>query len=91
MRLREGEERLLYAMVEIAIDDYQIYVLAIDKKGKELFLDAEEWFFYTDSGSEFSFEHICDYLQLNASYVRKGLLRWKKERCCSHANLRAAS
>ncbi len=86
---REGEERLLYAMMENAIEDYQKYVLALDKKGKELFQHAEEWFFETDSGSEFSFEHICDYLQLNASYVRKGLLRWKKERCCSHAALRA--
>jgi len=86
---REGEERLLYAMLENAIEDYQKYVLALDRKGKELFQHAEEWFFETDSDSEFSFEHICDYLQLSPAYVRKGLLRWKEERCCSHAKLRA--
>ncbi len=86
---REGEERLLYAMLENAIEDYQKYVLAMDRKGKELFQQAEEWFFETDSASEFSFEHVCDYLQLSASYVRKGLLRWKEERCCNHAKLRA--
>ncbi|MGZ8426575.1 MAG: hypothetical protein ACXWYD_16635 [Candidatus Binatia bacterium] len=86
---REGEERLLYAMLENAIEDYQKYVLAMDRKGKELFQHAEEWFFETDSGSEFSFERICDYLQLSPSYVRKGLLRWKEERRCSYAKLRA--
>ena len=46
---REGEERLLYAMLENAIEDYQKYVLAMDRKGKELFQQAEEWFFETDS------------------------------------------
>jgi hypothetical protein len=25
----------------------------------------------------FSFEHICDVLQLNPDYIRLGLLRWK--------------
>ena len=59
-------------MLESAIEDYQKYVLAKDKKGQELFQQAEEWFFETDSSSEFSFENLCDYLRLNACYVRKG-------------------
>jgi hypothetical protein len=76
--IREGEERLLYAMLESAIEDYQKYISATDKKGKELFQQAEEWFFETESSSEFSFESVCDYLKLNACYVRKGLVSWKK-------------
>jgi hypothetical protein len=88
---REGEERLLYAMVENAIEDYQKYVSAMDKKGKELFQQAEEWFFETDSSSEFSFENICDYLKLNACYVRKGLLHWKNERRYRQPTQRLAS
>lgn len=88
---REGEERLLYAMLENAIEDYQKYVSAVDKKGKELFQHAEEWLFETDSSSEFSFENLCDYLLLDASYVRKGLLDWKNVRRFSHTTQRLAS
>lgn len=89
--IREGEERLLYAMLECAIEDYQKYATATDKKGQELFQQADEWFFETDSSSEFSFENLCDYLQLNPGYVRKGLLKWKKEKRCSQAGQRLAS
>jgi len=88
---REGEERLLYAMLENAIEDFQKYISATDKRGKELFQQAEEWFFDTDSSSEFSFENLCDYLSLNACYVRKGLLEWKKQKHCNHASQRLAS
>ncbi len=77
---REAEERLLYAMLETAIEDYQKYVTATNKKGREFFEQAEAWFFETDSGAEFSFDDLCDYLQLNACYVRKGLLAWKAQK-----------
>lgn len=88
---REGEERLLYAMLENAIEDYQKFVSATDKKGKELFQQAEEWFFDADSSSDFSFENLCDYLSLNACYVRKGLLRWKTEKQSHSDSQRMAS
>ena len=80
--IRVGEERLLYAMLESAIEDYQKYLGSTGKKGQEIFQQAEEWFFETDSSSEFSFENLCDYLQLNACYVRKGLTRWKAQTLC---------
>ena len=89
--IREGEERLLYAMLESAIEDYQKYISATHKKGQELFQQAEEWFFESGSGSEFSFENICDYLKLNAAYVRKGLLNWKKEKQYGQIRQRLAS
>jgi hypothetical protein len=89
--IREGEERLLYAMLECAIEDYQKYAAATDKKGQELFQQAEEWFLETDSSSEFSFENLCDYLKLNACYVRKGLLKWKEVNRCRQTRQRLAS
>jgi hypothetical protein len=89
--IREGEERLLYAMLESAIEDYQKYLTSTNKKGQELFQQAEQWFFETDSSSEFSFESICDYLQLNACYVRKGLLNWQKAKLCGQTRQRLAS
>jgi len=82
---------LLYAMLECAIEDYQKYATATDKKGQQLFQQAEEWFFESDSSSEFSFDNLCDYLQLNACYVRKGLLKWKNEKLCRQDRQRLAS
>jgi hypothetical protein len=76
--IRVGEERLMLAMLESATEDFQKYVLAKDKKGKHLFQEAEDWILETDSPSFFSFENICEYLQLDPSYMRQGLLRWKE-------------
>jgi hypothetical protein len=89
--IREGEERLLYAMLECAIEDYQKYATATDRKGQELFQQAEEWFFETESSSEFSFENICDYLKLNVCYVRKGLVKWCNENRCASRRQKLAS
>jgi len=75
--LRDGELKLMLAVLENAIEDFQKYVLATDKRGVELFQSAEDWIMETDSPSFFSFENICEHLQLNADYVRKGFLRWK--------------
>ncbi|HKY08512.1 MAG TPA: hypothetical protein VJQ55_09730 [Candidatus Binatia bacterium] len=75
--LRDGELKLMLAVLENAIEDFQKYVLATDKRGKELFQATEEWILETDSPSFFSFENICEHLQLNADYVRRGFLRWK--------------
>ncbi|HVO95457.1 MAG TPA: hypothetical protein VMT22_21555 [Terriglobales bacterium] len=76
--VRDGEKRLMLAMLENVVEDFQKYVLATDKKGKDLFNAAEEWIMETDSPSFFSFECICAHLELDPDYMRKGLMRWKE-------------
>ncbi len=76
--LREGEERLMLAVLESAVEDFQKYVLARKPRGKKLFQEAEEWFLEKNSDELFSFENICDTLQLHPDYMRQGLLRWKE-------------
>jgi hypothetical protein len=76
--LREGEERLMLAVLESAVEDFQKYVLARHAGGKKLFQQAEEWFLDNDSGALFSFESICETLQLHPAYIRHGLLLWKE-------------
>ena len=75
--LRDGEERLMLAVLESAIEDFQKYALAQDKRGKELFQQAEDWILETESSSFFSFENICSHLRLSPDYVRRGFMRWK--------------
>ena len=76
--IRDGEKGLMLAVLQNAIDDFQKYVVATDKKGKALFDAAEAWILETDSPSFFSFNNICEHLELNPDYLRKGFIRWKE-------------
>jgi hypothetical protein len=59
--IREGEERLMLAVLESAVEDFQKYVLARHARGKKLFQEAEEWLLDKDSDVLFSFgEHLPD-------------------------------
>ena len=94
--IRDGEKRLMLAILESVITDFQKYVLATDKKGKELFDAAEEWILETDSPSFFSFNNICEHLELDPDYMRKGFMRWKEAKrsrpkeCANKLKSRAA-
>jgi hypothetical protein len=76
--VREGEERLMLAVLESAVEDFQKYVLARSTCGKRLFREAEEWFFDKDSDEIFSFASICETLGLHPEPIRKGLMVWKE-------------
>jgi hypothetical protein len=78
--IREGEERLMLAVLESAVEDFQTYVLARKPSGKKLFQQAEEWFLEKDGDELFSFENICGTLQLHPDYIRQGLMVWKEAR-----------
>ena len=76
--IREREERLMLAVLESAVEDFQKYVLARNPSGKKLFQEAEEWFLEKNSDELFSFENICETLQLHPHYIRQGLMVWKE-------------
>jgi hypothetical protein len=78
--IRDGEKRLMLAVLESATEDFQKYVLATNKRGKELFEAAEQWILETDNPSFFSFQNICEHLQLDPDYMRQGFMRWKAEK-----------
>jgi hypothetical protein len=78
--LREGEERLMLAVLESAVEDFQKYVLARRPSGKKFFQEAEEWFLDEDSEEPFSFHGICETLGLHPEPIRKGLMVWKEAR-----------
>ena len=74
----EPEKRLMMAILEDAISCFQKYLLAKDKKGKELFREAEEWIMEEDPDWLFSFDNVCENLELDPDYLRRGLLHWKE-------------
>ncbi len=75
--IRDGEKRLMLAVLESATEDFQKYVRANDKRRKELFDEAEAWILNTDDPSFFSFDNICEHLNLDPDYMRQGFMRWK--------------
>jgi hypothetical protein len=75
----DGERRLMVAILEDAVDVYRKQAGARDRKRRQLFEDAEAWIESTERSWIFSFENICDMLNIDAEYLRKGLRAWKQK------------
>jgi hypothetical protein len=98
--IREGEERLMFAVLENAVEYFQKYVLARKPSGKQLFREAEEWFLDKENEALYSFENICETLGLHPDPIRKGLMVWKEAKlrlstvdgqCAAHPKLSRAT
>jgi hypothetical protein len=74
------EKRLLLAVLEEAVVTYQRYVVATDRRGRNIFGDVAAWFASEDHGRLYSFVAICDALGFNPTYVRSGLGPWAAKR-----------
>lgn len=79
----EPEKRLLLAILEDAIHCFQDNVLAENGKAKKLFNETEEWALTEGGDWIFSFRNVCEHLDFNPDYVRRGLLRWKEKKLAS--------
>jgi len=77
----DGEEGLMLAVLENAIECFQRNIFAHKRKRKRLYQEAEEWILEKDSDWCFSFEFICETLDLHPDYIRQGLLSWKEAKC----------
>jgi hypothetical protein len=78
--LWQPEKDLMCAILEDAVGCFQNYFFARDKKGKELFLDAETWINGEESKSVLSFDDVCEELDLAPEFLRSGLRRWKQKK-----------
>jgi DNA-binding XRE family transcriptional regulator len=67
-----GERQLLLAILESAIDDIQKYGRWRERAAGKLAREALEWIESPDT-APYSFEHACDVLGLDASYLRAGV------------------
>ena len=83
--IRGGEERLMLAVLQDAVECFQEYVLAQYVWEKKLFQEAEDWILEKNSDWFFSFENICETLELNPDYIRRGLLIWKEAKRKTHS------
>jgi hypothetical protein len=76
----QPECRLLWAVLENAVDTYMKNAAATGRRGKRLFQEAEAWIMQDDPTWLCSFISICHVLGLDPDYLRRGLRRWRAER-----------
>ena len=74
----QPEKVLMVAVLRDAIDCYQRYATARERKRQRAFAEAENWFMEEDGDWLFSFANICTVLGLSPGFIRAGLLRWKE-------------
>ena len=72
-RQLDGERRLMLAVLEDAVEMYRKHCGPRSGRNRQLFLDAEEWIENDDRMWMFSFRNLCDVLELDADYLRRGL------------------
>jgi hypothetical protein len=76
--LLEGEKRLVLSVLEDAVECFMKYIGSSTKKGQRLFRDAEEWITLEDKKWAFSFDNVCEMLNIDPKYLRRGLREWKR-------------
>ena len=86
---KQGEYRLLVAVLKDAIDCFQENAQARNKWQQRLFDEAQRWITGEDGDAiskehqvpGFSFEYVCDVLGLDAAHLRWGLQQWRARGC----------
>jgi hypothetical protein len=81
----EPERTLLLAVLEDGIRCFQENLFVANGKRRTLFDEAKEWLFSDDANWFCSFVSICTLLNLEPSYIRRGLRDWEaRERKALH-------
>lgn len=87
----EPERTLLLAVLEDGIRCFQENLFAASGKRRTLFDEAKEWLFSDDANWFCSFVSLCTMLNLEPSYIRRGLREWEAfERKAMHKQAQGA-
>jgi len=70
------EKRLMLAVLESALHDFQRYRLARGVRGKRLFREAQEWLISREEIRAFSFIVICQALGIDPDYLSNKMSAW---------------
>jgi hypothetical protein len=73
----DPEEKLMFAVLTDAIECFQKYYGANTHRRRKLFVEAEAWILSRDGVWPYSFENICETLNIDPNYLRIGLIQWR--------------
>ena len=69
----QPETKLMLAVLQGAVECFKEYA-----EEDRLFKETEEWIFDDDHEWPFSFINICEAVDMDPKYLRKGLLHWRQ-------------
>ena len=72
------EHALCYAVLEQAIAEFQGRFFSGTRKVERLSREAEAWFLSRDTSWPFSFERVCESIDINSNYLRAGIVNMGK-------------
>jgi len=75
--IRSANDRLLQALLEDAVQTFKRCQGAGDATSRQTYRETERWFASEDRSSPFSFENICERLDLDSGSVRDALRRYQ--------------
>lgn len=67
----------MFAILLDAVECFQKYAILRGEYANRLFKDTEHWIFDEDPKWPFSFMNICEAVEMDPHYLRKGLSLWK--------------
>jgi len=76
----EPIERLMFAVLNDAIRCYQTNFGVQRLRARRSLVETKQWLFGLRYDAPFSFENICEVSQIDASRLRRALLRWCEEK-----------
>lgn len=69
-----AERELMLAVLSDAIECYWKYQKSARRSAIRLYQDAKKWIFAEDDSMPFSFNVVCETLELEPGYIRRGIL-----------------
>src|SRR5882672_7600237 len=69
----QPEKRLMLAVLQEAVECFKEYA-----EHDRLFKETKEWIFEDDYEWPFSFINICEAVDMDPKYLRKGLWHWRQ-------------
>jgi hypothetical protein len=76
-RILQPEKELMLAILTDAIECLQKHCGSRQASGTKLFQEARDWIFDENEGHAFSFLNVCDALELDPQYIRRGIAQLK--------------
>ena len=77
----EPERALIFAVLAEAVETYQKFAFSNSGRGTALFREAQAWLWNDQTDGLFSFLNICAMFGLDPASLRRGLSRWRANRC----------
>ena len=76
----QAVKRLMFAVLTDAVRCFRIYCRAESRFGRQMFYEAQGWIWDRHSEGPFTFEAICETLEIEPERMRRGLREWRVHR-----------